>query len=342
MTVGNRINPKSILIIRLSSLGDVVLTQPVAAELKRQYPQAEVHYLTKRAFFPVVECFGCVDKVYIWEEVKSFSRLVKLKNRRFDLVIDLHKKLSTYYIKYIVGGKNSLTYNKQHSLREKIVKHRTNDSIASTVELYFSAFRKTGIQFVISKPHLQPTVPIPAGLANKLKRKKIKVAIFPGALHKTKQYPTSNLIEVINRLDEKFQIFILGSDSEKALAKEIVNKVDKSVYDLAGELSISELITFLSEMDIVISNDSGPMHIAAALKRKQIAIFGATHPKLGFSPMNDNAIVLKADLQCQPCSLHGGEKCPQGHFNCMKMIKPEQIVHILNNVDKLKWSKILS
>ncbi|MCF7794551.1 MAG: glycosyltransferase family 9 protein [Candidatus Cloacimonetes bacterium] len=321
-----------ILIIRLSSLGDVVLTQPVTAVLKKRFPKAEIHFITKKAYLPVVECFNCVDKVYIWEEYKSYSKLRKLAKQKFDLVIDLHNKFNTFLIKKVVHGKKTITYNKQHRLRRKIIKQKTDKVIKSTVDLYFSALRKIGIESVFDNPILYPNEKLSNDFTGKIKSEKIKLAIFPGALHKTKQYPVDLLLEVINKLNDKYQIFLSGSKSEKDLAKKIVNKVNKSVYDLTGELTISEMLTFLSIMDVIISNDSGPMHIAAALNKNQIAIFGATHPKLGFAPLNNKAIVLKADLHCQPCSLHGGSICPKLHFNCMKMIEPEQIMHYLNKV----------
>ncbi|HPR18853.1 MAG TPA: glycosyltransferase family 9 protein, partial [Candidatus Cloacimonadota bacterium] len=143
---------------------------------------------------------------------------------------------------------------------------------------------------------------------------------------KTKQYPLEQMAQVINALGERYNIFLLGSPDERNLISLLRQIIDVPVHDLCGKLSVSELIVFLFSIDLVISNDSGPMHIAAALHKPQIAIFGATHPKLGFAPMNDKAIILKADLNCQPCSLHGSETCPLGHLDCLKTKTATEVI----------------
>ena len=97
--------------------------------------------------------------------------------------------------------------------------------------------------------------------------------------------------------------------------------------NLCDEFSTGKLIAFMDKLDLIISNDSGPMHIAAALRKPQIAIFGSTSTKLGFKPLNKKAIVLETDLNCQPCSLHGRKKCPRTHFNCMRNINPQQLAN---------------
>ncbi|HPR18473.1 MAG TPA: glycosyltransferase family 9 protein, partial [Candidatus Cloacimonadota bacterium] len=200
-----------ILIIRLSSLGDVVLTQSVAAVLSHKFPNVEIHFLTKRAFVDVVKAFGCLDAIHVWEENKSLSQLLKLKRLKFDLVIDLHNKLSTFWIKTVVGGRKTVTYNKQHLLRLRIVKHRTQKVISSTVRLYFSALQKAGIAAEVENPQLFPAAELPLQIAKQLTNDKINLAIFPGALHKTKQYPLDQLAQVINALGERYNIFLLGS-----------------------------------------------------------------------------------------------------------------------------------
>ena len=106
------------------------------------------------------------------------------------------------------------------------------------------------------------------------------------------------------------------------------------ITNICGELDLQQLVTAIDKMDVIISNDSGPMHIAAALEKPQITIFGATHPKLGFAPLNKNAVILSTDLECQPCSLHGSKACPLDHFNCMKQISVVDISKILKNMLK--------
>lgn len=320
----------NILIIRLSSLGDIVLTQSVAAVLRRKFAKVKIHYFTKSAFVPVVEAFGCIDQIYAWEDYKSYSKLRKLADLKLDLVVDLHNKFNTFLIKLLVGGKKTVTYNKQHFLRRRIVNHKTDKTISSTVDLYFSALQKAGIKAQKRNPELQPKQELSEKINKMIQPDQHNIAIFPGALHKTKQYPLAQMAKVIDSLDNNIRIFLLGSKNENELTVILQKMVTKDVLNLCGELSIAELISFLDRMDLIMSNDSGPMHIAAALQKPQIAIFGATHPKLGFAPMNERAIILSADLDCQPCSLHGSSDCTKKHFNCMKSITAEILVDNLN------------
>ncbi len=320
---------KKILIIRLSSLGDIVLTQPVVQAVRKEFPKAQIHYLTKRVFSPIVEMFGCVDKIHYWEEKKAL--LTNLRKLKFDLAIDLQSKLNTFIIKNFINAKQTSTYNKEHLLRRQIVKKKTKRTISSTVDLYFTALQKIGINSEVSNPKLIPinNTMMPKAFTTNENTKYI--GLFPGALHETKQYPINQLAELIDSVPPEWncQFLIFGSKAENDLADELKILTETEVINICGELDLQQLVTAIDKMDVVITNDSGPMHIAAALEKPQIAIFGATHPKLGFAPMNENTIILSADLQCQPCSLHGSKACPLDHFNCMKQVSAVDILKTL-------------
>ena len=320
---------RKILVIRLSSLGDIVLTQSVVQALRNEFPDAQVHYLTKRVYLPIVEMFNCVDEIHYWEN--KYSLLKNLKILKFDLAIDLHSKFNTFIIKCFISAKRTVTYTKKHLLRRRIVKKRTNKTISSTIALYFTALKKIGLESKVSAPNLFPAnnevMPEIFPASDKIKY----IGLFPGALHKTKQYPVDQLAEFIDSVPTEWncQFLTFGSKVEKYLGNELNSLTKTNIIDLCGKLDLQQLVFAINKMDAVITNDSGPMHIAAALQKPQIAIFGSTHPKLGFAPMNEKAIMLFADLPCQPCSLHGGKKCPIKHFNCMKSIAAEQILNSL-------------
>ena len=322
---------KKILILRLSSIGDIVLTQPVAKVLREVYPDATIDYLTKEPFIGIVEAFGCIDTIHIWKNKRGL--LKKIRMQRFDLVIDLHSKLNTFIIKSLVRGKKIVTYNKKHYLRKKIVKKITEKSIASTVNLYFSVLKKIGITETIEYPKLYSDKLQKISLEKKFPGKKL-IGIFPGALHATKMYPLEKLVKFINSVPSRWncKFIILGSKSEKPLSAELQENTKTELLDLCGEFNISQLISVINNMDVIISNDSGPMHIAAALKKPQIALFGATHPRLGFAPLNKKAVTISSNISCQPCSLHGSAICPKGHFLCMNSISPELIKKNLGKI----------
>ncbi|MDP8201185.1 MAG: glycosyltransferase family 9 protein [Candidatus Tenebribacter burtonii] len=322
---------KNILVIRLSSLGDIVLTQSVVQALRSEFPDAQIQYLTKRVYAPIVKMFNCVDEIHYWEN--KYSLLKNLRTIKFDIAIDFHSKLNTFIIKSFINAKQTVTYNKEHFLRRQIVNQRTNKTILSTVGLYFGALKKIGLTTKISAPKLFPVKNISMPEIFRISDKVKNIGIFPGALHKTKQYPVEQLAEFIDLVPSEWHcnFIVFGSKAEIDLAEELNSLTKTNLIDMSGKLDLQQLAKAINEMDIVITNDSGPMHIAAALEKPQIAIFGATHPKLGFAPMNKNAVLILADLPCQPCSLHGGNMCPRKHFNCMKSITAKKILDSLHN-----------
>jgi len=164
-----------------------------------------------------------------------------------------------------------------------------------------------------------------------VEHKHILLGIFPGAQHITKQYPLEKLANVILSIPEDWEISIIifGDWDEKNIAYRLKRLTGVPLFDLAGAFDVKLLPAAISLLDIVITNDSGPMHIAAALGKPQIAIFGATHPRLGFRPLNDKAIVLQSDCKCRPCSLHGSDKCRKQHFKCMYDIHSKQVFEAL-------------
>ena len=306
-----------ILIIRLSSLGDIVLTQPIAAALRARYPKAQIDFITKPAFHTIVEKFDCIDNIINWDE--SLNCLKNLNKSHYDLCIDLHAKFNTLLIKTFCHAKQTVTYSKKHNLRKAIVKHRTDETISSTVQLYYSALEKAEIPYRFTNPQLFLKDQSPKNNAEKT------IGIFPGATYKTKQYPPEKIIDLINLFQDDWQVILFGSASEAALSKQISASVKRPVQDLCGKLNLDQLCSQIASLDLVISNDSGPMHIAAALDKPQIAIFGATDPALGFAPLNPKAVIFNHNISCKPCSLHGAETCPLKHFKCMLSLDNIQI-----------------
>ncbi|MDD2332093.1 MAG: glycosyltransferase family 9 protein, partial [Candidatus Cloacimonetes bacterium] len=251
----------------------------------------------------------------------------------YDLVIDLQAKFSSWWLRRFIKTRSRAVYKKKHIARWLYVKTHKGKGIESTLKLYYSVFPKLGLPVGqnaanLRKPHLKPLdTGIEKILFSNLRECKMKIiALFPGAAHQTKMYPPSSWMEVIGKSDADWYYLLLGSAQESFIASVIKNQYPLKCENLCGKYSPEQLISVIDGCDLVLSNDSGPMHIAAALSKPQIAIFGATHPKLGFSPLNDNAVVLSADLDCQPCSLHGSERCPQKHFACMRDISADHIL----------------
>ncbi len=310
-----------ILIIRWSSLGDIILTQPVVAILREKYPQAEIHYCCKPSMAPLVECFGGVDEIIPAHRIDP--------NVEYDIAIDLQAKPGSLYNLLRLNAKKKVYYNKQKLTRWLIVKHLTGKCIDTTLELYYSAIAKLGIAEPLRNPVIKPQPEHERFIdelfiEHSVTPSKTLVGIAPGAMHFTKQYPVDYWIRFIESIPDSWncQFILTGAVSDREVCAEIHRQCPRTTFDLCARTQTGQLVNLMNRFGCLLSGDSGPMHIAAALQKPQIAIFGATHTRLGFRPLNPDAVVLQKDLNCRPCSLHGSKQCPKLHFQCMKSITP--------------------
>ncbi len=321
---------RNILVIRLSSLGDIILTQPVIMNLKRHYPQAEIHYLTKPVFQDVVKSFPEDINIILWDN--DLKSLIKLYNLHFDLLIDLHNKPNTALIRLFCQAKRKVVYDKKHFLRQQIVNKKTSETISSTLDLYYSVLEKLGIKPIKAYPQIKADNSAKRLLQDNAISPGKFVLIFPGATSYTKRWSLKNFAALIDLISPDNKVVIAGSNSEMELAEELRKLSNSPITDLTGRTTLPELISLVSLAKTVISNDSGPAHLAAALQKPQVTIFGATSPKLGFAPLNDYGIIISKNLLCSPCSLHGSDSCPLGHFNCMKQITPQDVYQSIRTI----------
>jgi len=328
-----------ILIIRFSSLGDIVLTQPIIQRLYDVFPEAELFFITKEQYSAIPQLFGVPLKVVTYSDM--LSAYSNLQQKQFDMVIDLQSKLNSFLIKHFCVRAKVFTYNKQRKLRVNIVEHKTQESIDSTLDLYQSALVKLALHMKqplladgLNNPKLFIQQPIMNKINSSLNKEtgKIYIALFPGATHHTKMYPVPWFVQMIQNADRKYHFWLMGNEGEMWITSTVHQACKDNTTDLGGMFNVVELVDALASAEGVISNDSGPMHIAAALNKPQIAIFGSTHPRLGFRPLNDKAIILSSDIKCQPCSLHGTRVCPKKHFACMLSIEPDSVLKALNNL----------
>ncbi|MDP8221232.1 MAG: glycosyltransferase family 9 protein [Candidatus Stygibacter frigidus] len=313
-----------ILVIRLSSLGDIVFTEPVVHYLAVQYPDSDIYYLTKPAFNDVLKSFPDEINLIPWNN--DLNSLLTLRKFKFDLVIDLHNKPNTALIRLFCRAKIKSVYNKAHRLRNNIVAHTTSQSISSTLDLYYSALKKINVIPQSGYPQINADDSANALLKENNLQNDNFILIFPGATSFTKKWLPEYFTALINLISPDIQVVLAGGKSECQLAAQIILQCNDQVIDLCAKTSIRQLISLIHKAKAVIANDSGPAHLAAALHKPQITIFGATSPKLGFAPLNDKNVLITQNLPCSPCALHGSDSCPKNHFNCMKSITP-QIVY---------------
>jgi ADP-heptose:LPS heptosyltransferase len=326
------------LIIRFSSIGDIVLTTPVVRCLKKQVPGCEIHYLIKPQFKTVMAHNPYVDKLHLlnedWEQM-----IADLKEEKFDHIIDLHHNLRTLRVKKALKVP-STSFNKLNIEKLIFVKLKWNvmpklhivDRYMETVKSFGVRNDGAGMDYFIPREEEVQQKDIPASHHLGF------VAIVIGASYYTKKLPVYKLQELCQKLDHP--IILLGAKEEFAEGEEI-RKVDPGkVYNACGKFSLNESADLVRKSKLVIAHDTGLMHIAAALKKPVIAVWGSTTPSFGMVPYyGENFLLSHArpyddaqvnKLWCRPCTKMGRNSCPQGHFKCMKQMDINDLVSKVN------------
>jgi heptosyltransferase-2 len=312
--------PAKILVLRFSSIGDIVLTTPVLRCLKQQLPDAEIHFCTKRAFAALAESNPYIDKRYYLD--KKLSPLIQqLRAERYDYVIDLHNNLRTSIIKRALGVR-SYAFDKLNWRKWLYVRLHINQMPKlHIVDRYMATVAPLGVTndgqgldyFIpdkdkISLDQLPPT------------HQDGYVAYAIGGQHATKRLPVERMIELCRKIDAP--MVLLGGKEDREAGDVIANALGTAViYNACGPYNLNQSASLLQQSRLVFSHDTGLMHIAAALKKKVYAIWGNTTPDLGMYPYLTPHVNLEREgLSCRPCSKIGFEKCPKGHFKCMQEI----------------------
>lgn len=310
-----------ILIIRLSSIGDIVLTTPVIRAISQQL-NAEVHFLTNPSFFPVL-----LDNPYV-DILHSYDDKDSLKNIEFEAVIDLHHNLKTYFIKRSLKGKHS-SFSKLNIEKWLLTTFKINRLPKKhIVDRYIEAAAFLGIKnddkgldyFIAKDTQLQ--APFTDLQSDKY------IAVVIGGQHATKILPAPKVIEVLSKISSPF--VLVGGPEDKQRGQQIITALGKGI-NACGYLSLNQSALLVKNARLVISNDTGMMHIAAAFSKKIISVWGNTVPDFGMYPYLANeysAIVENKDLWCRPCSKIGYSKCPLGHFKCMNEIDSSKIISL--------------
>lgn len=310
---------KKILIIRFSSIGDIVLTTPVIRCLKKQL-NVEIHYLTKSSFKGILQSNPYVDKVHTIDKEISPDLIESLRNENYDFVADLHNNLRTLRLKRAlkVEAKSFPKLNMQKWLLVNLKMNRMPnvhivDRYMETVAHFGVVNDNKGLDYFISEDSKVDLVRLPEKQANGY------VGVVIGGQHATKMMSTPKLIEVCEKLNEP--IVLLGGPEDADRGEEIVAAIGDKVFNACGKFKLDESASLVQQADWIITHDTGLMHIAAAFKKRIVSVWGNTVPELGMYPYlahPQSKIVEVKGLSCRPCSKIGFSKCPKGHFKCME------------------------
>lgn len=311
------------LIIRFSSIGDIVLTTPVIRALKQQVPGAEVHFLTKEVFSPILKPNPYLDKVHVLAH--SWELMIhELKEENYDAVIDLHHNLRTLRVKKELGVKahSFPKLNVQKFLYVNLKWNLMPD--LHIVDRYMETVKEWGA--VNDGRGLDYFIPDEEHIANRdipVSHHAGYLGFVIGAAHDTKKMPVAKWKELAAGINHP--IILLGGKEDARAGEEIALVDPIKIYNACGKFSLNESADLVRRAKLIVSHDTGLMHIAAAYKRPIISLWGNTVPSFGMYPYYGNSQVNNARMEvkglwCRPCSKIGYEKCPRGHFKCMNQI----------------------
>jgi len=328
-----------ILIIRLGSIGDVVLTTPVIAALKLSNPDADLDFLVKKEYYELLIGNPNIRRVIPFDgsRHKGLKGLLEiageLRKEGYRYVIDLHGNLRSRAIAALIPASKTLRYDKQ-ALKRRLLLHGFRPHTKHTVDAYLSVLAP-----LFAVAYLKPT-PATAiylsqeeekGAASFIAQYSVSegstiVGLNPGARWQTKRWLEEGFIDVGRRMAKELgaQVIVFGGPDEVDLCKRVAVGIGKEGISVAGRVGLKETAALINRCKVFVSNDSGPMHMATAVGTPVVAIFGPTVQGFGFSPLG-KSIVVEKELRCRPCSLHGSDSCPKGHFECMKKINADEV-----------------
>ncbi|HTO16194.1 MAG TPA: glycosyltransferase family 9 protein [Edaphocola sp.] len=336
---------ENILILRFSSIGDIVLTTPILRCIKRRYPDAAIHFFTKASYASIIKANPYVDVVHILKEDIQ-ENIRTLKKIKFDAIVDLHHNIRTLIVKRALKVKRSYSFPKLNIQKWIYVRFKWNIMPPiSIVERYFLAAKPLdvandglGLDFFIPEEQEIDKDDIPMGHWMGY------VACVIGGSFATKQLPENKWKQFVAICP--YPIILLGGPEDRSLGERIRAEDSDKVYNACGKFNLMESADLVRKAKVVISNDTGLMHIAAAFQKPLISLWGNTTPWFGMFPYyggNDLeqkispkfTIIEINDLNCRPCSKIGFDKCPKGHFDCMQKID----VFNINRDLKVFWNQ---
>ncbi len=323
-----------VLLIRLSSIGDVILISSVFNALKKA--GAEIDILTDKSIAPIFVPDTRIRKVLGINKNKLSFLAIKelaenLKKENYDYVFDLHNIPKTRLLSKFLPFK-TIRYNKYSLWRREVIlfKFLKRKKQLFVPELYAKAIRKAGIEI---KENPTPEIFIPEEIEShisKLLPHRKFVVIAPGARWKGKAYPIRKYKKIARILRKiGYEVVTIGGKEDVEAGMEITGAYN---LNFCGRLTLLESMAVMKQAKFVISNDSSPVHMARAVKTKVAVIYGATHPCFGFAPLKSEGTVIRKELPCNPCSLHGKVRCE--HLKCLDISPKEVVTKALQTISR--------
>jgi len=325
-----------ILVLRFSAMGDVVLTTPFIRLLRRGFPNAQIDFIVKEQFAALVSQNRNIDNVlHVPLGSKGFLRFLKyIRKNEYDIVFDLQRNSRSSMILLWSGAKEKIKYKARRFERFVLVKFKKNiyrENLSVPLR-FIEALKIKGLEDDGLGLELSVSDKAVKSIYNIYKENNIYfpfnvILLAPGAGRATKMWPVENYIETADYfIKEGYNVVTIGGGKDIRVCEKIKDKLGENVLNLCGKTDLEQTVAIISLSRLLISNDTGVMHLATGLNTPVVAIFGPTTEELGFFPFRSFSKVVQVPLNCRPCSFHGTDKCPKGHFNCMKMISADMVI----------------
>lgn len=330
-----RVNP-AILIVRFSSIGDIILTTPLVRAIRKRHPTARITYVVREDFADLVRHNPRIERVITWKHRSSLRPLAReLASEAWTHRLDLQGSTRSARLRRLVGGEWS-GYPKHRVRRTMLIlsRRRLGGDLGPVVERYAQAAASLDVTLDDQPAEVYTSVEAERRAAefaerHGLGRTRRLLALVPGAAHFTKRWPPEYWGALVDRLAPGNDLVILGGKAEAELGSALAERGGPGVASAAGVTSLLETAALLRRSAAVAAGDTGVMHLATAVGTPVIAMYGPGVPEFGFYPWRAKARVLEVDIGCRPCSAHGSSRCPRGHHRCLRDISPDEVAAAL-------------
>lgn len=333
-----------VLIIRFSSIGDIVLTTPVIRCIKKQVKDVELHYLTKKSFSTLIENNPYIDKrIYLDENMGEI--ITQLHRENYNYVIDLHKNIRSRWIGLNLEAER-LTFYKLNFEKWLMVNFKINllpdkhivDRYLKSVVTLGVRNDEEGLDYFIPAKDEVRIEDLPLTHIHGY------IGVVIGAKHFTKRLPAGKLIELCENIQAP--VILLGGKEDEQIAQEIKNTVGVKIFNACGKYNLNQSASIIKQAKAIVTHDTGLMHIAAAFKKEIYSVWGNTIPQFGMYPYYGNLVKYRdlykslshyseiKNLYCRPCSKIGYSQCPKKHFRCMKEQDMKAIANTIHHIGK--------
>lgn len=307
-----------VLIIRFSSLGDVLLTTPLIRTLKKQYPHLIINYLVKPAYMDVLAGNPYLNEIIVFNKDNSDEISSSIKKDNYDIIIDLQNNLRTRILTLKLGIPVK-RFNKRTLSKFLLVKFKIN-LLKDAQQIPVRYSQAAGIS--LDDEGLNYFAP---ESLHKNSNEKI-IGFAPGSKHFTKRWTPEYFIELGRKLNEDgYKVLLLGGKDDKEICENISNDL-MNVENCCNDNNLEFTFNNMKRCQVIVCNDSGLMHTACAANVPVVALFGSTVKEFGFTPYRNKNLILENNLlSCRPCSHIGRSECPEGHFKCLLDLTPDLV-----------------